>query len=136
MEADYTQPARETALASGTVSATAALCLETAIGWPPWMVAVVGTDRRRGVGTLAGVEPARRGPMLEVPVESMPSTVVPQAEPRMALRAELRTTPPNAATEERRLHIGVPQNDVVQENAWDSCRGHGVRPEGDSRETL
>ena len=69
------------------------------------MVAVVGTCRRRGAGTLAGVEPARRGPALEALVESVPPTVVPLAEPRMI--------PPNAVTEGRRLHVGVPRNDVV-----------------------
>ena len=105
VEADYAQPAWETVSASGTGSATAALCRETAIGWPPWMVAVVGMDRRRGAGTLAGVEPARRGPALEAPVESVPSTVAPRAEPWM--------TPPNTVTEGRRLHVGVPRNDVV-----------------------
>ena len=57
--------ARETASVSGTGSATIALCPVTAIGWPPWMVVVVGKGRRRGTGTLAGVEPARRGPVLE-----------------------------------------------------------------------
>jgi len=102
------------------LSAIAALCPKTAIGWPPWMVALVGTGRRRGAGTLAGVESARRG--------LAPSIVVP--------RMEQRTTTPNAATEERRLHVVVPRNDAVQENTWDSCRGHGVRPESHSRETL
>ena len=127
-EADCAQPARETVSVSGTGSATAALCPMTAIGWPPWMVAVVGTGRRRGAGTEAGVEPARRGPALEAPVESVPSTVAPRAKPWM--------TPPNVVTEGRRLHVGVPRNDVVQENARGSCRGHDVRPESDSRETL
>ena len=126
-EADCVQPARETASASGTGSTTTALCLVTAIaGWPPWMVVVVGTGRRHGAGTLAGVEPAMRGPALEAPMESVPSTVVPRAEPQM--------TPPNAATEKRHLHVGVPRNDVLQGNIWDSCRGHDVCPEGDSRE--
>ena len=115
------QSAQETASASGTGSATVALCPETAIGWPPWMVAVVGTGRRRGVGTEAGVEPARRGPALETPVESVPSTMAPRAKPW--------TTPPNVVTEGRRLHVGVPQNDVVEKNVWGSCRDHGVRPE-------
>jgi len=127
-EADCAQPARGTVSASGTESATVALCPVTAIGWPPWMVAVVGTGRHRGVGTEAGVEPARRGPALEAPVESVPSTVAPRAKPR--------TTPPDAVTEGRRLHVGVPRNDVVQENARGSCRDHGVRPESDSREPL
>jgi len=104
-EADFAQPAQETVSASGIGSATATLCPVTAIGWPPWMVAVVGTGRRRGAGTLARVEPARQGPALEAPVELVPSTVVPRAEPRM--------TPPNAVTEGRRLHVGVPRNDVV-----------------------
>jgi len=65
------------------------------------MVAVVGTDRRRGAGTLARVEPARRGPALEAPVESVPSTVVPRTEPQ--------TTPLNAVMEGQRLHVGVPE---------------------------
>jgi len=50
-EVGCAQPAWGTASASGTVSATAALCPVTAIGWPPWMVAVVGTGRRRGADT-------------------------------------------------------------------------------------
>jgi len=116
-EVGCAQPAQETAPASGTGSATAALCPVTAIGWPPWMVAVVGTGRRHGVGTEAGVEPARQGPALEALVESVPSTVAPRAEPRMAPRAKPWTTPPNAVTEGRRLHVGVPRNDVVLENA-------------------
>ena len=127
-EAGCAQPAQVTASASGTESATAALCPETAIGWPPWMVAVVGTVRRRGAGAEAGVEPARLGPALEALVESVHSTVAPRAKPW--------TTPPNAVTEGRRLHVGVPRNDVVQENAWGSCQDHGVRPESDSREPL
>jgi len=81
------------------------------------MVAVVGTGRRREADTEAGVEPARRGPALEAPVESVPSTVAPRAEPR----AKPWTTPPNAVTEGRRLHIGFLRNDVVQENARGSC---------------
>jgi len=72
------------------------------------MVAVVGTGHRRGAGTLAGVEAARSGPALEVSVESVPSTVVPQVEPWMAPRAEPRTTPPNVMMEERGLHVDVP----------------------------
>ena len=96
VEADCAQPARETASASGTGLATTALCLVTAIGWAPWMVAVVGTGRHHGAGTLVGVEPTRRGSALEVSVELVPSTVAPRAKPRM--------TPSNAATEERRLH--------------------------------
>ena len=112
-EAGCAQPARKTASASGTESATAALCLVIAIGRPPWMVAVVGTSRRREADTEAGVEPARRGPAMEAPVESVPSTVAPRAEPR--------TTPPNAVTEGRRLHVGFPRNDVVPENARGSC---------------
>jgi hypothetical protein len=120
-EAGCAQPAQKTASASGTESATAALCPVTAIGWPPWMVAVVGTGRRRGAGTEAGVEPARRGPALEAPVELVPSMVAPRAEPRMAPRAKPWTTPPNAVTEGRRLHVGFPRNDVVQENARGSC---------------
>ena len=71
------QPTRETALVLGTGSATTALCLVTAISWPPWMVAVVGMGCRHGVGILAEVELARQGPVLEAPVESVPSTVVP-----------------------------------------------------------
>ena len=42
-------------------------------------------------------------------MESVPSTVAP--------RAERRLTPPNAVMEGRRLHVRVPRNDVVQENA-------------------
>jgi hypothetical protein len=40
------------------------------MGWPPWMVAVVGMDHSRGVGTMAGLEPAIRGPALGAPMES------------------------------------------------------------------
>ena len=128
VEAGCAQPAQVTASASGTGSATAALCPVTAIGWPPWMVAVVGTGRHRGVGTEVGVESARQGPALEALVESVPSTVASRAKPW--------TTPLNTMTEGRRLHLSVLRNDVVQENARGSCRDHGVRPESDSREPL
>jgi hypothetical protein len=101
------QPAQETVSASGTESAITAPCPMTAMaGWPPWTVVVVGTDRRHVAGTVAGLEPAMRGPApgapmepeLEPPVELAPSEMVPRAEPWMAPRSEPQMTPQNVGT--------------------------------------
>jgi len=105
-EADCVQPAQETVSTLGTRSAKVALCLVIAMaGWPSWMVAMVGTGRHRGEGTLAGVEPAIQGPP-EAPVVSVLETPMVSVPSEVALRVEPRMTPPNTAKEERHLHAG------------------------------